>query len=206
VLAPRGFGTMAAMMLSGRLSGKVDPRLIMALGIVLLAYSLWSMTGWTPDVSRTTIVVNTVIQGAGLGFVFIPLQLVAFATLPAELRTDGTSLLSLLRNVGSAVGVSACSALLAHNVQVVHSELAANITPFNPALHGSGAVQMLAPTTARGAALLDQMINNQAAIIGYLDDFKAMLFVTAPAILLLLLMRRPTVVAKPDPEHGAALE
>lgn len=206
VLAPRGFGTMAAMMLSGRLSGKVDPRLIMALGIVLLAYSLWSMTGWTPDVSRTTIVVNTVIQGAGLGFVFIPLQLVAFATLPAELRTDGTSLLSLLRNVGSAVGVSACSALLAHNVQVVHSELAANITPFNPALHGSTAMHMLAPATARGAALLDQMVNNQATIIAYLDDFKAMLFVTAPAILLLLLMRRPATMAKPDPEHGAALE
>ncbi len=206
VLAPRGFGTMAAMMLSGRLSGRVDPRLLMALGIVLLSYSLWSMTGWTPDVSATTIVVNTIVQGAGLGFVFIPLQLVAFATLPADLRTDGTALLSLLRNVGSAVGVSACSALLAHNVQVVHSELAAGITPFNPALHGSGAIQMLAPATVRGAALLDQMVNGQANIIAYLDDFKAMLFVTAPAILLLLLMRRPAATAKPDPAHSAALD
>jgi len=73
VLAPRGFGTMGAMMLSGRLSGKVDPRLLMALGIVLLSYSLWSMTGWTPDVSARTVVVNTIVQGAGLGFVFIPL-------------------------------------------------------------------------------------------------------------------------------------
>ncbi len=206
VLAPRGFGTMAAMMLSGRLSGKVDPRLLMALGIVLLSYSLWIMTSWTPDVSGTAIVVTTIIQGAGLGFVFIPLQLIAFATLPAELRTDATSLLSLLRNMGSAVGVSACSALLAHNVQVVHSELAANVTPFNPVMHGTGVVQMLAPTTARGVALLNQMINNQAAIIGYLDDFKAMLFVTAPALLLLLLMRKPAALAKPDPEHGAALE
>jgi len=206
VLAPRGFGTMGAMMLSGRLSGKVDPRLLMALGIVLLSYSLWSMTGWTPDVSARTVVVNTIVQGAGLGFVFIPLQLVAFATLPADLRTDGTALLSLLRNVGSAVGVSACSALLAHNVQVVHSELAANITPFNPALHGGGAVQMLAPATARGAALLDQMVNNQATIIAYLDDFKAMLFVTAPAILLLLLLRGPAALTKPDPAHSAALD
>ena len=206
VLASRGFGTMAAMMLSGRLSGKVDPRLLMALGIVLLSYSLWSMTGWTPDVSATTIVVNTIIQGAGLGFVFIPLQVIAFATLPADLRTDGTSLLSLLRNMGSAVGVSACSALLAHNAQAVHAELAAGLTPFNPALHGGKAMQMLAPATAHGAALLDQMVNQQAAIIGYLDDFKAMLFVTAPAILLLLLMRKPAALAKPDPEHGAALE
>ncbi len=112
----------------------------------------------------------------------------------------------MLRNVGSAVGVSACSALLAHNVQVVHSELVANITPFNPALHGGGAVQMLAPATARGAALLDQMVNNQANVIAYLDDFKAMLFVTAPAILLLLLLRRPAALTKPDPAHSAALD
>ncbi len=206
VLAPRGFGTMAAMMVSGRLSGKVDPRLLMALGCALLSYSLWTMTGWTPDVSRTTIVVNTMFQGAGLGFVFMPLQLVAFATLPAELRTDATSLLSLLRNVGSAVGVSVCSALLAHNGQVVHSELAAGITPFNPALHGVGAVQMLAPATAGGAALLDRMVNQQVAIIAYMDDFKAMLVISAPAILLLLLMRKPAALAKPDPEHGAALD
>ncbi len=206
VLAPRGFGTMAAMMISGRLSGKVDPRMLMALGCALLSYSLWTMTGWTPDVSRTTIVVNTMVQGAGLGFVFMPLQLVAFATLPAELRTDATSLLSLLRNVGSAVGVSVCSALLAHNGQVVHSELAAGITLFNPALHGVGAVQMLAPTTAGGAALLDQMINQQVAIIAYMDDFKAMLVVSTPAVLLLLLMRKPAALAKPDPEHGAALD
>ncbi len=206
VLAPRGFGTMAAMMVSGRLSGKVDPRLLMALGCAFLSYSLWTMTGWTPDVSRTTIVVNTMVQGAGLGFVFMPLQLVAFATLPAELRTDATSLLSLLRNVGSAVGVSVCSALLAHNGQVVHSELVAGITPFNPALHGVGAVQMLAPTTAGGAALLNQMVNHQVAIIAYMDDFKAMLIVSAPAVLLLLLMRKPAALGKPDPEHGAALD
>ena len=210
VLAPRGFGTMAAMMVSGRLAGRVDPRKLMALGVMLLSYSLWVMTGWTPDVSAGTIVFNTLIQGAGLGFVFIPLQVIAFATLPAALRTDGTALLSLLRNMGSAVGVSATSALLARNVQVAHSTIAANLTPFNPALHGTVAgqvfVQGMAPGmtggAAQGAALLDAAVNGQAAIIAYLDDFKAMLFVTAPAVLLLLLMKRPAP-APVDPEHAA---
>ena len=86
-----------------------------------------------------SVLITTVIQGAALGFVFIPLQVVAFATLSPALRTDGTSLLSLLRNVGSAVGVSATSALLARNVQVGHAELTAHITAFNPALRGAGA-------------------------------------------------------------------
>ncbi|MGI4951640.1 MAG: DHA2 family efflux MFS transporter permease subunit [Janthinobacterium lividum] len=203
VLAPRGFGTMGAMMISGRLASKVDPRKLMALGIALLSYSLWTMTAWTPDVSATTVVVNTIVQGAGLGFVFIPLQVVAFATLPAELRTDGTSLLSLLRNVGSAVGVSACSALLAHNVQVSHAELAGAVTPFNPAYHPGAVGALLSPGTAKGAAMLDAMVNQQAAIIAYLDDFKAMLLVTLPSVLLLLLMKRPAVAEKLDPAHAA---
>ena len=207
VMAPRGFGTMAAMMVSGRLATKVDPRGLMALGIGLLTWSLWRMTGWTPDVDRWTVIWVIVVQGAGLGFVFIPLQVIAFATLPAELRTDGTSLLSLLRNMGSAVGVSLCSALLARNVQVNHAELAAGITPFNPALHGAGAVaHMMSPGTARGAAMLDGMINQQAAVIAYLDDFKAMMVVSAPTVLLLLLMRRPAVAAKADPDHAAVMD
>ncbi len=207
VMAPRGFGTMAAMMISGRLSSRVDPRGLMALGIVLLTWSLWDMTGWTPDVDSARVIWVIIVQGAGLGFVFIPLQVIAFATLPAELRTDGTSLLSLLRNVGSAVGVSASSALLARNIQINHAELAAGITPFNQALHGRGMVaQLLAPGTAKGAAMLDGIINQQASIIAYLDDFKAMMLVTAPAALLLLLMRRPAVTAKADGDHPAVLD
>ena len=139
---------------------------------------------------------------------FIPLQVIAFATLPAELRTDGTSLLCLMRNVGSAIGVSASSALLARNIQVTHAELASGMTPFNPVLHGAGAAAHICwrPAPPKGAALLDAMVNQQAAIIAYLDDFKAMMLVTAPAALLLLLMRRPDVTAKPDPDHAAVID
>ena len=204
VLAPRGLGTMAAMIISGRLTSKMDPRWLMALGISLLSYSLYRQTGWTPDVDSWTVIINTVIQGAGLGFVFIPLQVIAFATLAPELRTDATSLLSLLRNVGSAVGVSATSALLAHNIQVAHADLAARVTPFTGLARGTDAAgQLLDPTSAKGAALLDSMINQQATIIAYLDDFKAMLLVTLPAVLLLLLMRRPRAASAPDPAHAA---
>ncbi len=204
ILAPRGLGTMASMMISGRLASRMDPRLLMAFGIILLAYSLYEQTGWTPDVDNWAVITNTVIQGAGLGFVFIPLQVIAFATLAPEMRTDATSLLSLVRNVGSAVGVSATSALLARNVQIVHADLAAHVTPFTALARGTSVGgAMLDPSTAHGAAMLDALIGQQSLIIAYLDDFKAMLIVTAPTILLLFLMRRPAVITKPDPAHAA---
>ena len=227
LLAPRGIGTMAAMMIAGRLSSRVDPRKLMALGVGLLCFSLWSMTGWTPDASQTTIVMNTIIQGAGLGFVFIPLQVVAFATLPQAVRTDGTALLSLFRNVGSAIGVSVTSTMLARNLQAAHADLAAHVTPFNRALQGGGMAQMMlnpvpgsSPLVVPGgmvntqilnmpqanATLLDALVNHQALIIAYLDDFKLMLLTAAPTVLLLLLLRRPARNAVVPADAHAAMD
>jgi DHA2 family multidrug resistance protein len=95
------------------------------------------MTDWTPAVSESTMILNTMLQGAGLGFVFIPLQVIAFATLEPALRTEGTALLSLLRNVGSAIGISVTGALVTRNSQVEHSVLTAYITPLNRAFQGA---------------------------------------------------------------------
>src|SRR6185437_5390119 len=189
VMAPRGLGTMAAMLVAGRLSNKVDPRLLMAFGVVLLSWSLYRMTGWTPAVSETTMIVNTMIQGAGLGFVFIPLQVIAFATLDPALRTEGTALLSLLRNVGSAIGISVTGALVTQNGQVEHSVLAGFITPLNRAFEGTASA--LAPMTAKGAQVLNGMVTRQAEIIAYNNDWKLMMLMSLPMLLLLLLMRRP---------------
>ena len=96
------------------------------------------MTGWTPDVSQTRLIVTIIVQGFGLGFLFIPLQMVAFATLPVMLRTDGASLFSLARNIGAAIGVSITSAMLAHNTQALHAEIGAHVNPFNRALQDGG--------------------------------------------------------------------
>ncbi len=207
VMAPRGAGTMLAMMISGRLAGKVDPRVLMGLGVVLLLWSLHAATGWTPDIGPKQLIFTLIIQGASLGFVFIPLQVVAFATLPVELRTEGASLLSLFRNVGSAIGVSITSSQLAHNIQVVHSELAGAVNPFTRSLQTGGAVtRLLDPATAAGARILDGMINNQAQIISYMDDYKLMIWSTVPTILLLFIMRRPggaKTATKDEAMHAA---
>jgi DHA2 family multidrug resistance protein len=207
VMAPRGIGTMACMLIAGKLAARVDPRKLMAFGLLLLIWSLYEATTWTPDLDQWSLIATLVVQGAAFGFVFIPLQVVAFATLPVNLRTDGTALLSLFRNVGSAIGISITSALLAYNVQVMHSELGAFVNPFNRALQAGGAVtQYLDPVHSRGAQILDAIINNQAQIIAYVDDYKFMMLTTLPALLLLFLMRRPGAAPKAAQGHGAVMD
>jgi MFS transporter, DHA2 family, multidrug resistance protein len=207
VMASRGAGTMVAMMVVGRIGTRVDPRKMMALGILILSWSLWAMTKWTPDVAEGHIITVIVVQGVGMGLVFVPMQVVAFTTLAPVLRTEGAGLLSLFRNVGSAIGVSVTSSLLAHNIQVLHSQLASNLTPFNRVLQQGGpAGALINPHTARGAQLLDLMVNHQAQIIAYVDDFKMMMLTTLPTLALLFLMRRPPRAAAVPADAHAAMD
>ena len=203
VLAPRGVGTMISMILVGRLVRRVDPRLLILMGLGLVTFSLWQMTGFSPDMGQGLIVTSGVVQGLGLGLVFVPLSTIAFATLAPAFRTDAASLFSLLRNLGSSVGISLVSTLLTQNTQINHAVLAEHVSPFNPALDPymrlglGGAVQTL------GA--INGEITRQAAMIAYLDDFKLMMFVTLAAIPLLVFMRRPKGGGAP-PAEAAAME
>ena len=117
VLAPRGIGTMVAMLIVGRLINRVDPRALLLLGLLMTAEVLWEMTAFTPDVSQWTLVRTGVLQGMGLGFMFVPLSTITFATLPGTLRTQGTALYSLMRNIGSSIGISLVIFLLTRNTQ-----------------------------------------------------------------------------------------
>ena len=191
LMAPRGAGTMLAMLMAGRLSSRVDPRLLMFGGILMICYSMWRMIGWTPDVDEWSLGLATFTQGVGLGFVFIPLQVVAFATLAPDLRGDGTALFSLIRNVGSALGISISSFLLAQGTQIMHARIAEAVTPFNRNLQTGGAFLLWNSAAAPGKAALNAEVTRQASIIAYANDFKFMLFVCMASALLLLLLRRP---------------
>jgi DHA2 family multidrug resistance protein len=197
LMVPRGVGTMIAMLIAGRLLRHIDARLLMFAGLLAIAASMWQMTGWTPDISVWSLSTTSIIQGFGLGFVFIPLQVVAFSTLPVELRTQGTALYSLMRNVGSAIGISTTAFLLAQNTQIMHANLAAHVTPFNRMLQSGGAFLYWNSVSPAGVAALNAEINRQALIIAYVDDFKFMLLITLPTALLLLLMRRPSSAPAP---------
>jgi DHA2 family multidrug resistance protein len=191
LMVPRGVGTMFAMMAAGRLVNRVDPRLLMFVGVVMLTVSFWQMSGWTPDVSVWSMSVTTIVQGLGLGFVFVPLQVIAFATLEPELRTEGTALFSLMRNVGGAIGISVTSLLLAQNTQILHARIAEHVTPFNRMLQSGSAYLFWNATKPAGLAALNAEVTRQAQIMAYANDFKLMLLVSVPVALLLLLMRRP---------------
>jgi DHA2 family multidrug resistance protein len=189
-LAPRGAGTMVAMLLAARLSNYIDQRLLMAFGLLLLGWNLQRMSGWTPDISGFELTTTLVTQGFAMGFIFNPMTVMAFTTLPMHLRGDATAVQNLSRNIGAAIGISITSSTLVHNTQVSHADLAAGITPFHRGLHGSGGMAgLLDPVTGHGSALLDQMVNRQAEIIAYSNDFWMMSFVVIPPLLLLLLMR-----------------
>jgi DHA2 family multidrug resistance protein len=197
-MAPRGFGTMAAMMICGRIGTKIDVRLQMLLGIILLVLSLYWMTLWTPDVSSNWILTVIVVQGAGIGLVFMPLQLIAFATLSPALRGDGAAAMSLTRNIGMAIGTSVSSAIVAQMTQYEHAVLSYFITPFAH-VFTSGGMALMDPRTSHGAQMMNQMIDRQASIIGYGDAFKALMLSSVLSVFLLFLMRKPKVQPKKDP-------
>ena len=141
----------------------------------------------------------TAIQGCGLGFVFIPLQVVAFATLPVQFRTDGAALFSLVRNTGAAIGVSVASFMLAQNAQINHAQIAEGLTSFNRMLQSGGAYLFWNTTSSAGRMALNEEVSRQALAIAYTNDFKLMFWVSLPIVLLLLLMRRPGKTRNSDP-------
>ena len=193
IMAPRGVGTMISMIVVGRLVRSVDARYLVVTGLVLTAYSLHVMTGFSPQMDSRLIIESGVIQGLGLGLVFVPLSTVAFATLDARFRTDATALFSLVRNIGSSIGISIVTVVLTRNVQINHVELSALVNPFNPNLWAAS------PSAAQGspAALsqIDGLVNLQALMISYVNDFKLMMVVTLCAIPLALLLRKPRAMA-----------
>jgi DHA2 family multidrug resistance protein len=209
VLAPRGIGTMISMLVVGRLVRLVDPRLLVLTGLLLAALSLWMMSGFSPEMDEWPLITSGVIQGFGIGLVFIPLSTVAFATLDPKFRTEATSLFNLMRNLGSSIGVSIMAFMLTRNMQVHHAALAENMTEFSGNLVAAGIDPMTLATPAglQTAAQLDGMINAQALMIAYVDDFRLMLVITlcAAPLLLLLRYRKPTPGAAHVGPPAAAL-
>ncbi len=188
LLGTRGVGMMFAMLVVGRLVARIDVRALIAVGLGLCALSLYHTIGFNLDTTAWTITWTSALQGIGLGFLFVPLNTMAFATLPAALRTEGTAMWTLIRNIGSSIGVSVVIANLTNNTVLMHARLMENVTPFNQALSDPAAA-LLDPSTEQGRALLDNLVTQQATIIAYSNDFKLMMIMTLLAFPLILLIR-----------------
>jgi DHA2 family multidrug resistance protein len=191
VTAPRGIGTLIAMIIVGRLGNRVDGRYVMAVGLSLTAVSLWWMTNFYLQMDSRQVAWSGLLQGIGTGCVFAPLSTIAFSTLAPHLRNEGTAFFSLMRNLGSSIGISAVTTLLVRNTQLMHSRLAEHVTPFND---GLTSLDSGLQTTAQ-LARLDQAVTQQATMIAYNNDFKLMLVLTVLAIPLVALLRAPRSAA-----------
>jgi MFS transporter, DHA2 family, multidrug resistance protein len=204
VMGPRGIGTMGAMLIVGRLVGRVDTRLLLTIGLALTAWSFNAMTGWTPDISQQAIIGTGVIQGIGLAFLTVPLSVVALSSLDPERRTEGAGLFALSRNMGSSIGISVVNSLLTRNTQVNHAAIAQSITATNRAFEGPVVAQLWNPATAGGRAALDAVVTQQAQIIAYIDDYKLLMIATLAVLPLLIVFKKPSGGNAPD--HAVVVE
>ncbi len=204
VTAPRGIGTMIAMFGVARLSGRVDTRLLIFVGLVLTGLSLWQMTGWSLYMGMSPVVLSGLLQGFGMGFIFTPLSIVTFSTLSRQSLTQGTAIFSLMRNIGGSVGISLVEMLLVENTQVVHSRLIEGLRPDNPLARPPFMPAPYSLNIPSGIAALNAEATRQATMVAYIDDYKFMMIVIIACLPLLLLLRRSRSSARPA--ASAALE
>jgi DHA2 family multidrug resistance protein len=197
VTAPRGLGTLIAMMLVGRVVGRVDVRLIIGVGLTLTAWSMWQMTHFSLLMNMSPVAWSGLIQGLGTGIVYVPMAALTFTTLPPTMRNEGTALFNLMRNIGSSIGISAVQGLMVRNTQVVHASLAQHLSKYGGAHHAFGGY-----VGTQAIAALNRGVTQQAAMIAYLDDFQLMLILTLLSLPLLLLVRNPRTAGR-EIKHAA---
>jgi MFS transporter, DHA2 family, multidrug resistance protein len=201
LMAPRGCGVMITMLVNSWLIKRVDPRIIIAAGFSIAAYSLWMMAHWSIDMDSDLIILSGLVQGFGLGLVFMPMNLLAFASIPERYRTEGGTLLTLARNFGSSFGISVIVTMLSRNTQTSHADLAGHVTDTSiPAIDLGAASARLGDAGGGLLAAINGEVSRQAAMIAYLDNFYAMSLLVLCFVPLALFVKRPT------PAAGAPLQ
>jgi len=208
IMAPRGIATMAAMMIVGRLTGKVDARIMMLFGIGLMGYSLYLMTGFNLQMDYWPVITTGMIQGFGMGFIFVPLSTLAFATIPPSFRADGASMFALVRNMGQGVGISVVTAVLSHMIGVNHAEIGERMTSTSWAVMNQ--LPILLTGNKMYLDLIDQFVQQQGTMVSYLDDFVLMMWLSIAAAPIILMLRgnkaKAVANAKPQTAEEKALE
>jgi len=194
VITPGGLATIALLPLVGQLINKVDTRLLIAVGWVISGVSLLWMTDFYLDVSFRHMMWLRVLQQAGLAFLFVPINTLAFRDVPREKTNNASALINLARNYGGSIGISFTSTLLTRREQFHQSRIVEHLQNMNPAYpdyaHQVGNMFGSGPDTTTTLAGIYQQAVQQATLLSYLDDFK-ILGLMALALLPLLLLVKP---------------
>jgi DHA2 family multidrug resistance protein len=188
VSTPRGVIIFVLLLIMGRLDAVIDRRLLLAVGVMFSAASFWQMAHFDLSMTNRSIVLASITLALGQGVMMVPLSTLAFATLNPALRAEASTAMFLVRNVGSAVGVSSMQALVAFNGQRMHAALAAHVVAADPVVR-AGLPPHLSPETVQGALTLNAEITRQATMVAYVDAFRVLVFVALLSMPLLLLLR-----------------
>ena len=187
IQASRGFGAVAAVLIAGRLTGHVSPRIIIGMGLAAAIVSLLMLGGISVDASPQFVWLTGFVNGIGTPSIFVPLSVVAYASLRADQRAEAGAMLTLLRTIGSSIGISICVALIAHSTQVNQSYLSELFTPYS-----TNRWQALGfePGPDIGTTHLVSEITRQAAAIAYANAFYLLAFATVAVAPLVWFVRR----------------
>ncbi len=198
VLSPGGIASLGAMVIVANLIGKVDTRLLVLVGAALNLYALWLLRGVDLSVDFRYVMFSRLVQGFGLGFLFVPISTAAFSHLAPEKIGPATGLFNLMRNEGGSIGIALSATILARHAQVHHARLGEHLSAFSPAFQerlqaaarGLFAVSGLDPRSARALSLglMEGSLTRQAVTKAYVDVFWMLTFafvVFLPFILML---------------------
>jgi DHA2 family multidrug resistance protein len=190
LLAPRAFGVLITAAVMGPMTKRVDPRILSCAGFATIAVSAYFMAQWSLDVGPWDVVWTGFLQGVGSNLVFVPLNTMAFSTLPARFRTEAVPIFYLCLNLGASVGIAAIMTYWSAGAQEAHAILVENISPFNEALRGGQAAGLWDRETGAGIAAINAEIHRQARMISYNNTFYLISAIALVGMVPILLLKR----------------
>jgi MFS transporter, DHA2 family, multidrug resistance protein len=198
-LSPGGFAIMVFMPIVGWLLSRYDARYLLLFGLSMLSFSLFHMTGFNLQIDFKTAVLARVLQAVGLAFLFVPINTAAYAFLPREKNNAASGLMNLARNIGGSVGISFVTTMLDRRTQKHLTDLTSHLTAanaqFQAMLRGSAQSLMAHGTSAADAqkqayVVVQNIVQRQAAMLAYIDNFYLLGFVILAMVPMVFLMKK----------------
>lgn len=194
-VSPRGIGSMASMIIVGRLVGKIDSRMLMTFGFTILALSMYMLVGLNLEIATTNIIWPNIISGFAMGFIFVPLTTTATGTLSREQMGNAAGIYSLMRNLGGGLGISAVTTMLARGAQQHQAAMVSHLTPYDPAFQQrlqqlQNAFRASGNGLQQAYAALYGTLVKQATLMAFIDNFRIMMVVCLACIPLVFLLKR----------------
>ena len=208
-VSPRGVGAVLSMIVVGRLVGRIDGRYLAMFGFGVLAVSTYWLSDINLEISMSSIALPQIVSGFALGFIFVPLTILATGTLSNEQIGNATGVYNLMRNVGGSLGIAGVTTMLTRGAQVHQAMLVSHLSPYDPAFQqrlqqlSSGLAAQSDPVTAKQMAygVIYQTVVAQASLLSYLDAFRLLAFLCLLACVMTLFFAKVRATQGAPPMH-----